>query len=351
MTAKPSESGLASRVERVYLAMLRVLTLVVASICILGALLLALDGGRRLLMSTDVVPEPVAISTEDALGPLVRAAGEEKVGGGASGVEASSAAKAKHAAFMKGAFATYYETYRRFALASNKPEDKLLSPAELASALGYSAEALDAEPAPSEHADDPDAPANLAQDAISEALARTSLLFQTDETFSTRQIEVVRNALADPRLVAKAAKYKAAQKTAQSCSTVYQVRSVWDSNSTACAEWYYRPYGCPVRRSVPVEQCVPAYPEDVESPLETFAKLDESYRLAWSSKTTSAQSAADTKAAEKREVKAGAPAAFVLALQIFGGFLVVMFMFLLIAIERHLRRLASTRPASLVAAE
>lgn len=348
MTTTSHDRGLASRVERIYLAALRVLTLAVASICLLGALGLAVDGGRRLLTPTTVKPELVTVSAEDALAPLVHADAQDKtrrdtIGG------VSAAAKTQHAAFIGGLFDNYYQAYRQFAAAYNKPEDKLISRAELADLLGYTADAIDApETVSSDRADNLAArdPEVAAQDAISKALGRSSRLFQTDSSFAQTQIDVIAKALADERLKSKASKYKMAQKTAQACSTVYQMRNVWDSNSTACDDWYYRPYGCAVRRSVPVEKCVPAYPEGVESPLETFVRLDEAYRLAWASKTSSARAAAEVKAAERQDVRAGAPAAFLLALQIFGGFLVVMFMFLLIAIERHLRSLAAARPAA-----
>lgn len=108
----------------------------------------------------------------------------------------------------------------------------------------------------------------------------------------------------------------------------------------ACSNWWQQPYGCQVRRSVPVQQCHAAYPQGIQSPLTTVERLDGSYRLAWIDKTNGSEATAAAKRAVREATKAAAPGKFSLALRVFAGFLLVMFMFLLIAVERHLRRLA-----------
>jgi hypothetical protein len=326
MTFTNRASAATARLERIYLAALRIIVLLFATICILAAGYFAVDGLRRSLTSTHVEPEPVAVSTEEALKPLMQGDQPAKTEGSTPANGPSAAAKTAHETFLNGTFVPYYEAYRAMAAAYNKPEDTILSKADLADRLGYTAAAIDSY----EVGDSP----------VEQGLAKTARLFQTDSAYAGPQINVITDALKDPRLLRKAMQYKAAQKTAQACSTAYVVRSVWDPNSTACVGWYEEPYGCSVRRQVPVEQCVPAYPEGIRSPLETIIRLDAAYRLSWADKINSADEAAAAKSTERQAVKAKAPGMLLLALQVFGVFLAVMFMFLLVAVERHLRRLS-----------
>lgn len=157
-------SGVTGRLERIYLAALRVIVLLFASICILVALYFAGDGIRRWLTITKVQAEPVAVSAEEALQPLVTEQHANAEEGRQQGP--SDAAKAAHASFMKGTFPPYYEAYRRLASTYNKPEDTTLTAEQLAADLGYTPEAIDGY----ETGDSP----------VAKGLARTAALFQTD---------------------------------------------------------------------------------------------------------------------------------------------------------------------------
>ncbi len=354
MTTGTGAKVFALKLERTYLAALRVLILVFATICLLGAGAFVIDGIRRALLPTEVKAAPVAVSAQEAVAPIVRSPTDDKASTSEAGYGVSAEAKAAHAAFMKGPFESYYQAYRKLAQTYNKPEDQVHDKRALAERLGYTPDALDAAPngaAPQESgtdaasiaaaaaADAAAAAANAAgiSSAYEESMLRTSAQFQRDADYAKAQTDVVAKALADPRLIERANKYKAAQKTAQACSTVHRMRTVWDPNSTGCEDWFYRPYGCSVRRAVPVEECVPAYPEGIESPIETFARLDESYRMQWFGKMAASQGKAASEEALKKAIKAEAPMSLWNGLRVFGAFLVVMFMFLLIAIERHLR--------------
>lgn len=357
MTTPKGATVFALKLERAYLAALRVLILVFATLCLLGAGLMAADGARRAMTPTKVEPAPVTVTAQEALEPLVRTDSNDKGEAATQATSASAEARRFHEAFLRGPFETYYQYYRRLAVTYNKPEDGVLDKKALAERLGYTPEALDEATSRVPEATAADAAADAAMaaalaaagtppeadaavegnDSVRQALLRTSNLFQRDAEYGKVQLQVVAQALADPRLTAKAVKYKAAEKTAQSCSTVYRARTLWDPRSTACYNWYEEPYGCRVRRSVPVQECAPAYPEGVESPLESFVRLDESYRMSWAGKTATAEGEAAVLQAEKESVKEGAPASFLNGARIFAAFLVVMFLFLLIAIERHLR--------------
>lgn len=342
MTKNHPAESVSDRLERTYLGLLRALTLVVATICIVGAAIFALDGVRRLVTPTEVKPEAVAVSPEEALGPVVQTGAARKDAAQDEAKAIPAEVRNAHAAFLKGPFEPYYQQYRRLALAYNKPEDQVLTKPQLAEQLGYTVQALAGE-YDTQPADAAGTPEDAATGAMIAGLVRTSKLFQNNAVYAEAQTVAVTKALADPRLVSKARGYKAAEKTAQACRTEYEMRTVWDSSSMACRDWYYEPYGCSVRRPTPVQKCEPAYPEGIKSPLQLFAQVDEGYRLAWSSKTSEAEATAAAQTAEKELVKAGAPASLLLALQVGGAFLVVMFLFLLIAVERHLRRVAQRR--------
>lgn len=342
MSKTDRAESVADRLERTYLGLLRALTLVVATICIIGAAIFALDGARRLLTPTEVKPEAVAVTPEEALGPIVETGAARKDAAQDQVTAIPAEIRNAHAAFIEGTFEPYYQQYRRLALAYNKPEDQILAKPDLAKHLGYTVEALAGE-YDTQKADAGASPEDAAAGAMISGLVRTSKQFQTNSAYAEAQAAAVAKALADPRLVGKARGYKSAEKTAQACHTEYEMRTVWDSTSMACRDWYYQPYGCSVRRPMPLQKCEPAYPEGIKSPLQLFAQVDEGYRLAWSSKTSAAEAAAAAESAEKELFKAGAPASLMLALQVGGAFLVVMFLFLLIAVERHLRRVAQRR--------
>ncbi|RYG75345.1 MAG: hypothetical protein EON59_18325 [Alphaproteobacteria bacterium] len=134
--------------------------------------------------------------------------------------------------------------------------------------------------------------------------------------------------------------YKAAEKTAQSCSTQYERRTVWDSYSTACSDWFYQPYGCNVTRSVPVQRCVAAYPEGIVSPTVAFGRADDAFRTIWAQRADQNAQVAQDERLSRQITRSQIGPRLMLALRIIGGFLIVMFFFLLIAVERHLRKVA-----------
>ncbi|WEK57801.1 MAG: hypothetical protein P0Y52_14845 [Candidatus Brevundimonas phytovorans] len=301
------------RVERSYLSILRVGVLGVATICLIAALFFAGDAAWRFFVSTKVDAAPTAVSGAEVASAM-RAPMSARQSDANDGLPAE--ARARHARFVKDIFPGYYALYQRASTAYNKPEDKTLSPAELMDALGY----------------------DLGTYAGGEA--PDVALFVDNPDYQAQARAAVTTAMADPAVVKKLNEYKVAQKTARQCSTQYVRRTVWDSNSTACSGWYYPPYGCNVSRNVPVEQCVAAYPEGIVSPLVAFGRADEAFRALWLQKADQNAAAAEAKRGDREALRQGIAPRLLLALQIAGGFLVVMFFFVLVALERHIRRIA-----------
>lgn len=313
--------GRLDRVEAVYLAILRIGVLAVATICLLAAVFFGIDGLWRILVPTTVQEEPTVIAPA-AVTAAMRIAPEPRQSTGSPQI--SPAVRAAHADFASKVFPAYYAVYKRASDAYRKPEDRLLSSAELMESLGY----------------------DLQTYAAGEALA--TKLFVESATYQQQAQAAVAAALTDAGTVRLLREYKAAEKTARACSTSYERRQVWDSYSTACSGWYYEPYGCSVTRSVPVERCVAAYPDGIVSPVVAFGRADEAFRTLWAEKARANANAASAERYAREETRAQIGPRLMLALRIVGGFLLVMFFFLIIAIERHLRRLSASAPTEIV---
>jgi len=303
------------RVESAYLAILRVAVLAVATLCLLAAIGFAADGLWRIAVSTDVEEEKTAVSPADVVSAMKTPTPPRQASGQS---EISSGVRQRHATFQANVFRPYYAAYKRASDAYKKDEDKTLTEAELLSALGY----------------------DLGAYAAGSSLATKR--FVENPEYQQQAQAAVAAAMSDPGTVRLLAVYKAAEKTAQSCSTVTEQRRGWDSNSTACSDWFYTPYGCEVTRNVPVERCVPAYPDGIVSPFVAFGRADGTFRTLWAARAESNASDAYRTLAERENTRAAIGPRLLIALQIIGGFLAVMFFFLIIAVERHLRRLAQS---------
>lgn len=309
INSKPKRVDL-DRIERAYLASLRVAILGVATLCLIGAFFFGVNAAWRLFVSTEVVEESVQVTGAQVAAELRKATPERDRSGESDTIPAS--VRQAHATWVRDIFPKYYAVYHSSAQAYNKPEDEILSAQQLIEALGYDINAL--------FEDSPKASA-----------------FVFNAEYQSQAISALTAAMRDPAVVAQLSEYKAAEKTAQSCSTTYQSRTVWDPYSTACYGWYEYPQGCQVQRSVPVERCIPAYPDGIVSPRVAFGRADEEFFRLWAQQTD--QMAAEAQAArdEREATRAQIGPNLLLALQVLGAFLVVMFFFLMVAIERHLR--------------
>lgn len=308
------------RIEHIYLAILRVAVLAVATICLLAAVYFAADALWRVAVSTKIETAPTTVSGAEVAQKMRDAPDADRA---SDGPAIPANVRSRHQKFVNDIFPAYYAIYRQASEAYKKPEDKTLSSEQLLDALGYDLGTYAA-----------------GQDS-------TTRLFVEDENYQSQIKASVTAALAGTDAVRLLRDYKAAQKTAQSCSTAYERRRVWDPYSTACRGWYYEPYGCEVTRSVPVERCVPAYPDGIVSPAVAFGRADEAFRTLWLEKFDRNASEAATKISQREATRARIGPKLLTALQIAVGFLLVMFFFLIVAIERHLRRLSvQTRQAA-----
>lgn len=315
----------ADRLEGVYLAILRIMVLIIATLALLVAIWMAGDGVRSLLTSTKVKAQPVTVTAQEV---LQSNKDKQAVVDSAGGDEATipQAIKDRHAAFMKGPFEAYYRLYVPTAQTYRKPEDKAFDRAEFAALLGYDLDTF-------AWSDDP-----------------TVRRFADDPVYAGQITEAARQAVADAGYRQMLARYKAAEKTAQACRTEYERRRGWDSNSMVCDGWWQSPIGCPVIRQVPVQRCEPAYPDNIVSPAKAFTEFDRGYRELWKRRIEEAEAARQDKIGERQMLKASGLPKLTQALVLLGGFLGIMFLFLVIAMERHLRRIRASEAAAAPAA-
>lgn len=306
------------RIERAYLASLRVAILAVATLCLLGAVLFAVNAAWRVFVSTEVEEKPVQVTGAQIAAELRKAAPARA--GSRQSDAVPPEVRARHARWVRDVFPRYYAIYRAASQAYKKPEDETLSDQQLIDALGY----------------------DLASYASGNEKA---VAFIDNATYQQQALAAVTAAMRDSTVVTQLADYKAAQKTARSCSTTYQRRQVWDSYSTACAYWWEAPQGCQVTRNVPVETCVPAYPEGIVSPRVAFGRADGEFFRLWAQQTAQVRAEAQATRDGREATRAQIGPNLMLALQVLGAFLVVMFFFLMVAIERHLRAGAVEGPA------
>ncbi len=310
---------LLERIERLYLQILRAAVLVIATLVLLWALWLAGSALLRIARSPDsVVEQPAVVAAQD-LGEAVPTPASMARANDAKPATATPAQQQFYVGFVD----RYYRLYRTRFQSFRQPEDKQLSKDEFDDNFVQSAERM-------------------------QGLARGTIDFAKDQADLTKLVDTMEAAAVLPRTVERLNAYKAARKRRverQVQRTRTERRRGWDSMSTACYNWYESPIGCAVTRTfeVPYTTTVVtmALPEGTVSHTQIFRAMHDRYfELLDQRRTAAARTAAD----ERQSILIGQEAGWMSLSQmlwVLGGFLVLMFFFLLIAIERHQRRLVA----------
>jgi hypothetical protein len=186
-----------------------------------------------------------------------------------------------------------------------------------------------------------------------DAIKSGELGFERDRDDLETLYSVMVDAADKPKTAERLLRYKAAKKvpvSEQVQKTSVSYERGWDSTSTNCPRWYDEPVGCGVMR--PVEHAYTEtlttmqYPKGTQSHIQIFkAFQDRFFSLLKSRREENAQNAER----ERQDIVASiadGKLSMVTALQVLGAFLALMFFFLLIAIERHQRRISSRLDAS-----
>ncbi len=301
------------RLEGAYLRILRATILLIATLLVIAAIVLAAYSLYRMSRSTDSVIETPAIVTAteivDAEQPAVT-----------SPSTAKTQANPYYRNFYNRFIARYHGLFRNRFEPFRQREDKQLSVTEFGDSFLQPTQRL-------------------------KAIQDGELDFEADKADLESLLTVMTSAAELPLTQERLKRYMSAQKV-RVCETVQRSRAVtqrgWDQYNTSCPNWYEEPIGCPVSRTVDqpysVQQCRMEYPANTQSHSEIFRAFQDKYLALLHDRR---QSNADEAARKRSEIEAGkvaGAASLFTSLQILGGFLVLMFFFLLIAIERHQRR-------------
>lgn len=310
-------AALLLRVERFYLLLLRVALLFVATLILLWALWLGGSAGVKIFRSANsVVQQPASVAAAE-VAEVVRAPVADATSP-AKTPTATSEQRRDYQTLLNRYYALYrtrFDIYRR-------PEDK----------------SLDRDGFDDNY---------LQTDQRLAGVADGSVSFATDHADLTALVDKMTAAASQPILVARLGAYKRAKlrpvtRKVQKYRT--EQRRGWDSLSTSCPGWYYSPIGCAVTRStqIPYTDTVTAMalPDGLISPSRAFRAMQDQY---FSLLTDRRQKAAADATTKREEIMAGNADGWdrvSMMLRVLAAFVVLMFFFLLIAIERHQSRIA-----------
>ncbi|HEY0148913.1 MAG TPA: hypothetical protein VGB70_07895 [Allosphingosinicella sp.] len=310
------------RAERVYLKVLRAALLIIATgLLVYAAWLGAWSLYKMSRSPASVVEQPAVVAPDE----LTDAEMPVRVDAPAAseGPKVDPAQQRYYADFAKryfGLFRTRFEPFRQ-------AEDKQLTRDQFDDAFLKTGDRL-------------------------QASAKGELNFAADKADLETLLAVMTEAAGKPATQERLQRYKAAKKVTVARKvqrTRTETREGWDPYGYSCFNWYENG-GCPTTRTVEVPYTdvvrTSQFPEGTQTHTQIFrAFQDRFFSLLQERRTKNAAEAA----AKREEIGFGkimGKLTLWTALQILAGFLVLMFFFLLIAIERHQRRLASDRQAA-----
>ncbi len=307
------------RVERLYLTLLRGAVLVVATIILIWAAWLAVSSIYRITRSTDSVTErPVSVGAAE-LEPA-KAAGAADVA--KDGPVVATPAEQK---FFQDFVGRYYRLYRTKFEAFRRSEDKRLTRDEFDDNFVQSTKRM-------------------------ESVAGSPATFNRERNDLEALLVTMQTAADLPAIRSKLKEYQQAQRRTverEVRRTRTETRRGWDSYSTDCSNWYESPMGCAVNRqvSVPYTQKVrtTALPEGIASHTQTFRSMQDRYFSLLEERRSQAASDVNSERDAISIGNAEGWAGLSTLLWALGGFLILMFFFVLIAIERHQRTRVTDR--------
>ncbi|MEK9211906.1 hypothetical protein [Sphingomonas sp. 2378] len=303
------------RIERLYLLLLRTAILVIATGVLIWAAWLAVSATVRIMRSPEsVVEQPVSVAASElpsAIAPeAVKAAAKRNDG---PSLKAERQFYSRFVDQYHSLYQTRFEPFRR-------AEDKRLNRDEFDDNFVKSGERL-------------------------AALARSEGDFAKDRADLEELLQAMTQASTLPETMARLKQYKeAVKKPVRRQVERFRIESRrgWDSLSTNCESWYEAPIGCAVTRqvSVPYTQTVTsmALPDGLLSHTQIFRGMQDRYFTLLTERREREAASVTAKRADIAEGQNIGWGSLHLMLYVLAGFLILMFFFLLIAIERHQRR-------------
>jgi hypothetical protein len=312
-------SGL-DRVERIYLRLLRAAILIIATLMICYGMWLAISSLYFISRSPDSVREEAATVAADEITDA-ETPRREPVS------QNQPKINPQYQKYYSSFITKYYGLYRNKFEPFSQKEDKKLTRDEFDDFILSSPKRL-------------------------ELASKGEIDFTQEKADLDSLLAVMTEAATKPKTLDRLNKYKSARKTlvnrqVQRFRTEY--RSGWNSYSTACEAWYEVPYGCAERRSVqvPYMETISAmeFPEGTQSHLQIFRAFQDRFLKLLDERRTRNAATAQMEREEILQGRETGSLTLYTSLQIAAGFIALMFFFLLIAIERHQRRIAQNMPS------
>ena len=309
-------SAALEKAEKFYLRVLRAGILIIATLLLLYAAWLAVSSIYKLSRSTDSVVEEQASVSADEITNAEAPAIEKTVA--ANEPSQNPEHRRFYDAFAKRYFTIYQAKFERY----RQTDDKKLTLSEFDDTYLNTPQRL-------------------------QAIASGELSFEDDRDDLESLHKVMAEAADKPLTQERLVKYQKARKVpvqqkVERTRTTY--RRGWDSYSTACYNWYESPIGCSVMRPVQTNYTETVtkmeYPKGTQTHAQIFRAFQDRYFELLQERREENAAKAER---DRQNILAGfieGELSLVTALQVLGAFMVLMFFFLLIAIERHQRRLS-----------
>lgn len=167
-------------------------------------------------------------------------------------------------------------------------------------------------------------------------------------------VAAVESAAGQPSIRRELQGYQAARQV-EVCRDVQRTRTRWverwDYSATNCPYWFEPPYGCMGRRQVSepyqARTCSMQFPENVPNPAQVLRSLQDRFFYALNDKVAGSMRDAELRRQQIVERNAFGRDTVWKAVLAFAAFLSLMFLYLLVALERHHRAIrAKLAPAA-----
>ena len=314
-------SNVFDKVEAVYLKILRATILLIATLLLGCAGWMAVQSLYKMSQSPDSVQVEMAKVSADEITNAEMPALDRT-----STVDGEPAFDPIHQGFYADFVTRYYHLFKSRFEPFRQAEDKNLTQEEFDDAFLNTSERLN-------------------------AVTTGQRNFERDKEDLETLLSVMTDASQKPLTQKRLKEYQAAKKVAVQ-KKVQRTRTVerrgWNSLSTDCDNWYSTPIGCAETQKVqvPYTETITEmqFPEGTQTHFQIFRAFQDRYVALLDERRRSTEARAESeRQAIINGITEGRLSLF-RALQIAGGFLVLMFFFLLIAIERHQRKIATFTP-------
>lgn len=313
----------AANAERRYLSLLRYAMLAIATVVLLVAIALFAWGGITQIGPTKVDASSVAVTADDVSPPRQDTASDAPATDRAQApLSVDAAIRSRTVAVYRKAFKPYERSGKTIAdselIGIVWPQERIKQFADLS---------------------DP-----LLSDAKDQPLTDS-------KSIGFEALDVVDQSAATESFKQTLSAYRDAKQT-RVCTDQFKSRSrtvrSWDPYAMSCPGWYESPVGCASQQTIEepyVENvCEMKFPENLDTPAQALGNALSRYANIARTKAAQSRIAASDASAQRMARKLVGRDNLRSAVWLFGGFLAVMLLYLLVALERHHRLLRQLLP-------